>query len=494
MVLTKRIKRIHFVGVGGAGVSSLANLMLEMGYEVSGSDLVPSVVTQGLKAKGALIFDGHDARHVRRADLVVISTAIPETNVEVVTAKQMNVPVLSRIDFLSYLSERKFCISVSGSHGKSTTSAMIAVVFYYADLDPTIVLGAQVKHLFGSSRLGKSEYFICEGDESNNSMLRFSPKVAVVTNIDDDHLDFHGTLENLKLSFHNFLNNGNREGISVFSLDDPILREMSPSIKKTAITYGLSEEADFRATNVKLRLDRSTFKVIKRGYGELGEVTLRTPGTYNVRNALATIAVSDYCGIDFGTVAFGLENFPGVRRRFEKLLDREDVTIIDDYAHHPSEILALMEAVSVYKDRRVRVIFQPHRYTRSQRLASKFPHAFEMADEVILTDIYSAFEAPINGVTSEYLYSFFERELEPDRVKLMLNQKDALKYIRDTISYGDVILTVGAGDIYFLGYELQGILKDFKLPKGILPKGIPKKKTHGSGKKAVTSKLPYDGD
>ncbi len=465
MVLTKKIKRIHFIGIGGAGVSSLANLMLEMGYEVSGSDLTTTQLTQGLKSKGAVIFEGHDARHVRKADLVIMSTAISEDNPEVVAAKQMSVPVLSRIDFLSYLSERGFSISVSGSHGKSTTSAMISVVFYYADKDPTIVLGAQVKHLFGSSRLGKSQYFICEGDESNNSMLRFGPRIAVVTNIDDDHLDFHGTLNNLKNSFLNFLNNDNREGISVFNIDDQILRELSTKVIKPKITYGLSEDADIRAIDVTLKPEHSHFKVYKRNFGQMGEVTLRQPGIYNVRNALAAIAVSDYCGIDFGAIAFGLENFPGVRRRFEKLLDRDDVMIIDDYAHHPSEIAELIEAVTTYKGRRIRAIFQPHRYTRSQRLAAKFPNAFTKADEIILTDIYSAFEAPIDGITSEYLYSFFERVFEPERAKLMLRMPEICNYIKETTRHGDIILTIGAGDIYLLGYELQQHFKDLKLKK-----------------------------
>jgi len=462
-VLTKKIKRIHFVGIGGSGVSALANLMLEMGYEVSGSDLVCSAVTEGLKRKGAIIFEGHDARHVHRANLVVASTAIPESNIEIVTAKQLSIPVLTRTDFLSYLSQRKFSISVSGSHGKSTTSAMISVIFYYADLDPTIVLGAQVKHLFGSSRLGRSEYFVCEGDESNNSMLRFSPTIAVVTNVDDDHLDFHGSLENLKQSFLSFLGNASENGTCVYNLDDPILAELGTKLTKPKITYGISSDATIRAQGIRLLKNGTRFRVLKGKDKELGEVTLRIPGIYNVRNALGAIAVADFCGIDFGAIAFGLENFPGVSRRYEKLIERDDLTIIDDYAHHPSEISELLNAVRATTSRRIRVVFQPHRYTRSQRLAAKFPSAFRPCDEVILTEIYSAFEAPIDGVTTEYLYSFFEHEYSQGKAKLMLRRDEILSYLKETAQYGDIIMTVGAGDIYQLAYELQGYFKDRRL-------------------------------
>ena len=497
MVLTKKIKRIHFVGIGGAGVSALANLMLEMGYEVSGSDLLCSAVTEGLKRKGAIIFEGHDARHVHRANLVITSTAIPESNVEIVTAKQLSIPVLTRTDFLSYLSQRKFSISVSGSHGKSTTCAMISVIFYYADLDPTIVLGAQVKHLFGSSRLGRSEYFVCEGDESNNSMLRFSPTIAVVTNVDDDHLDFHGSLENLKQSFLNFLDNATENGTCVYNLDDPILAELGTKLTRPKkITYGISSEATIRAQAIKILKNGTRFKVFKGKDKELGEVRLRIPGIYNVRNALGAIAVSDFCGIDFGSVAFGLENFPGISRRYEKLIDRDDLTIIDDYAHHPSEIAELLSAVRATTSRRIRVVFQPHRYTRSQRLAAKFPPAFQACDEVILTEIYSAFEPPIDGVTTEYLYSFFEHEYSQAKAKLMLRRDEILSYLKETAQYGDIIMTVGAGDIYQLGYELQGYFKDRRL--GDKPKPKLKQSCSPSSERKLGSfdsgKAIYKGD
>lgn len=464
MVLTKRIKRIHFVGIGGAGVSALARLMLAMGYEVSGSDISLSPITDELHEAGAIIFEGHHPRQVRRADIVIISTAIPEDNTEVVEAKAQGLPVLNRIDFLSYLAQRKFSISVSGSHGKSTTSAMIAVIFYYADLDPTIVLGGRVKHLFGSSRLGHSEYFICEGDESNNSMLRFAPRLAVVTNIDDDHLDFHKSLDNLKASFLDFLNNENPDGTCVFCADDPVLRSLVPGITKPRFTYGISEDADYRAENLDLHADFTRFTVVQQDGTALGEITLRLPGIYNVRNALAAIAVSQRCGIDFGKAAFALENFPGVSRRFDRVLEREDVLIIDDYAHHPTEIKALLDTVASFRKRRLRVVFQPHRYTRSQRLAAKFPQAFAAADEVILSDIYSALEEPIEGISTEYLYSFFERQYKPGKVKVILKLPEILTYLRKTLKSGDIIMTVGAGDVYRVAYELADHLKEHKMP------------------------------
>ncbi len=464
MVLTKKIKRIHFVGVGGAGVSALARLMLDMGYEVSGSDVFQSEVTDELKEHGAIIFSGHDPRQVRKANLVIISTAIPQNNPEVVAAKELGLPVLSRIDFLSYLARKKHAISISGSHGKSSTSAMISVIFYYADMDPTIVLGGRVRHLFGSSRLGKSNYFICEGDESNNSILMFAPKVAVVTNIDDDHLDFHKSLENLRNSFLAFMNSEHPGGVCVICADDPVLRELQPQITRPITTYGFAEDADFRAVDVEYGPDYSRFTVVNKLSRELGRISLRLPGIYNIRNSLAAIAVSSLCGIDFGKSAFGLENFPGVVRRFDRILERDDILIVDDYAHHPSEISALLDAVSGFKNRRVRVVFQPHRFTRSQRLAARFPDSFVNADEIILADIYSALEKPIEGITTEYLYSFFERTYPPGKVKVILRNEEILTYLKKTLASGDIVLTVGAGDIYNVAIDLAAFLRDKKLP------------------------------
>jgi UDP-N-acetylmuramate--alanine ligase len=464
MVLTNKIKRIHFVGIGGSGVSALARLMLDMGYEVSGSDVFQTEVTDELKARGAIIFSGHDARQVRKANLVIISTAIPPTNPEIAAAKEMGLPVLTRIDFLSYLAQRKNSISISGSHGKSSTSAMISVIFYYADADPTIVLGGRVKHLFGSSRLGKSGYFICEGDESNNSILLFAPHIAVVTNIDDDHLDFHGSLDNLRNSFLKFMNSKHPNGACVLCIDDPVLRELKPQVTRPIYTYGFSEDADFRAVDVEYGPDSSSFTVVNKIAGTLGRVNLRFPGVYNVRNSLAAIAVAQLCGIDFGKAAFGLENFPGVCRRFDRVMERDDILIVDDYAHHPSEISALMDAVSGFKNRRVRAVFQPHRFTRSQRLASRFPDALKRADEVILADIYSALEKPIEGITSEYLFSFFERSYPPGKAKLILRNEEILTYLKKTLTRGDIVLTIGAGDIYKVATDLASYLRDKKLP------------------------------
>ncbi len=464
MVLTKKIRRIHFVGIGGAGVSALARLMLEMGYEVSGSDVFPSEVTDDLKAHGAIVLLGHDPRNVRKANLVIISTAVPPDNPEVVAAKELGLPVLTRIDFLSYLAQKKFSISISGSHGKSTVSSMISVIFYYADMDPTIVLGGRVKHLFGSSRLGRSDYFICEGDESNNSILLFAPQVAVVTNIDDDHLDFHKSLDNLRASFLSFMNSPHPQGVCVICADDPVLRELREHVTRPLYTYGLSEDADFRATDIELEADSSRFTVMHRELGELGRITLRQPGTYNIRNALGAVAVAHHCGIDFGKAAFGLENFPGVWRRFDRVLERDDILIVDDYAHHPSEIRVLLEAAAQFKKRRIRVVFQPHRFTRSQRLAAKFPEAFAAADEIILADIYSALEKPIEGITTEYLYSFFERTFPPGKVKIILRKEEILTYLKKTLTPGDIVLTVGAGDICLVAYELAAFLRDKKLP------------------------------
>lgn len=465
MVLTNRIRRIHFVGIGGAGISAEAFLMSDMGYEVSGSDLQLSSTTDALQMRGVDIHQGHSSAYVKNAHLVVYSTAIPSDNIELRTALEIGVPVLDRISFLSYLMNNKFGITVSGSHGKTSTSSMIATIFYLADKDPSVAVGGFVDKLFGNARLGQSKYFICEGDESNNSFLKLSTTVCVVTNIDDDHVYYHKSMDNLKRSFLQFINQIEPDGLAVVCTDDANVLELIPRIKTRCLTYGVNADATFTAKNIRLEKMESWFDVHDKTRGKLGSIHLSIPGLYNVQNALAAIAVADFCGVDFGIAAYALENFPGVHRRFEKLAEVDGITIVDDYAHHPTEISSLLSATRNGSARRIRVIFQPHRFTRSKQLAERFPDAFRNADEIVLTEIYSAGEAPIEGIGSQYLFSFFRQSYPAESIRCLPKKEEVLDYFKKTMKTGDFIMTVGAGDVYRVGLELAEFLRLTRGPK-----------------------------
>jgi UDP-N-acetylmuramate--alanine ligase len=451
------------VGVGGAGVSALAHLMIQMGYEVTGSDVSLSGVTEELRAAGATIWQGHDERYVRSADLVVYSTAIPRDNPELAYAEAHDKALLTRIEFLSYLTERHDSVIVSGSHGKSTTSSMIATAFLHAQRDPTVVLGSVVKEAnIGSARLGRTKLFVLEGDESNNSILHFKPHVSVVTNIDCDHMDFHGTLSNLKNSFISFLNSPPKNGFSVVCLDDININSIRNRLTGNVVTYGFHRDADYRVEGRRLNRDGGvSFEVHHRAAGPLGVVNLRMPGDHNVQNSLATVAVCHGMGVSFDHVTFALENFPGVQRRYD-VLARGPITVIDDYAHHPSEIQALLSAVrEVYpRPYRLRVVFQPHRFTRSKNLAQQFPGAFQDADEIVLAKIYDAKEKSIAGIGYDYLNRFFQRRYDERTLKCIGELPAIEEYYSQSMKDGDVILTVGAGDICRVGYGLAAELQE----------------------------------
>ena len=458
-MLKRSYKRIHCIGAGGAGVSALAHLLLHMGYEVTGSDLLESEVTESLREAGATVWIGHDERYTRKADLVVFSTAIPQDNPEIILAKDKGIPLLTRIELLSYLAAGKESVVVSGSHGKSTTTSMLATSFIYAQRDPTVVMGGVLMDGMGNARLGKSELFLCEGDESNNSILEFTPKVAVVTNIDRDHLDFHGSLTNLKNSFIRFINSPGPSGFSVVCYDDHNIRSILRDISGRVVTYGFHPDAEYQAQGRALNREGGlSFEVHHKERGPLGVVNLSYPGDHNIQNALATIATCCSLGIDIDTVTFSLENFPGVRRRYERLYQGR-VHIIDDYAHHPSEIQALLSGVREVFSGRIRVVFQPHRFTRSKSLAAQFPRAFINADEVILAPIYSANESPIAGIGTDYLNRFFQRRYDNGNLLCLDDFNEITDYLCDSLMADDIILTVGAGDICNVGHALAARLR-----------------------------------
>lgn len=433
--------------------------MLQMGYEVTGSDCQASVVTKGLEDAGATIWIGHNERYARLADLIVASTAIPPSNPEIACAQHEGKPLLTRIELLSYLADRNDSIVISGSHGKSTTTSMVATVFMAAQRDPTVVMGSVLKHGIGSAALGKSKVFICEGDESNNAMLEFTPRVAVVTNIDRDHLDFHKSMDNLKDSFIRFLNSPKRGGFSVVCLDDDNIRSILPKVTSKVITYGFHPDAMYQAQGRKLNGEGGiSFEVHHRDDGPLGVINMRMPGDHNIQNTLATVAVCRELDINLSTIAFAMENFPGVRRRYDIHYDG-DVKVIDDFAHHPSEIQALLSSVREVHSGRVRAIFQPHRFTRSKTLAQTFPGAFVNADEIILAPIYTAHEKPIAGIGLDYLNRFFQRQYDERRLRCMNELDDIVEYIKGSLKPNDMILTIGAGNIYMVSQQLAEYLK-----------------------------------
>lgn len=457
-MLKRSTKRIHFIGIGGAGVSALAHLMLQMNYEVTGSDKQSSNVTRTLESAGAQIWYEHDERFVRHADLVIRSTAVTDENPEIIYSKQAGIPLLSRIEFMAYLADRKRAVVISGSHGKSTTTSMVASIAMAAQIDPTIVIGSVLKQGIGSARHGNSDIFICEGDESNNSILSFKPHVAVVTNIDYDHMDFHGSLSNLKNSFVEFLNSPGRDGYSIVCLDDENVRSIMPLLKGRVVSYGTHPDAEYQATNRRLNNEGGlSFEVHHRTEGPLGIVNLRYPGDHNMQNALCSMVVCRCLGVSTDTCSYGLETFPGIHRRYD-ILHKGSVHVIDDYAHHPTEIQNLLGSVREVFKGRIRVIFQPHRYTRSRALAQQFPPAFMNADEIILAPIYTANEKPMAGIGLDYLNRFFQSKYDETRLRCIGDLDDIFTYVTESTRPGDVILTVGAGTVNTVGYRLSEYL------------------------------------
>ena len=488
-VLNEKIKHIHFVGIGGAGVSALANWAIKKKYRVTGSDLNHSEIIHQLELEGAKISIGHDRRNVRTADMVVYSTAVdPDENVETQEAYRREIPVVSRIDFLAYLVRTSKGIVVSGAHGKSTTSALIAHVLRVADLDPSFAIGACIKNPghpdeLGNAGIGESELFVCEGDESNKGHQELKSWVAVITNIDDDHLDHYGDLDSIQQSFLKFIARSKPDGAVVACLDCEHVRKLLGEVgERKIITYGLSPDALFKAVEITPDGFATRFVVVHREQGELGEIKLPSPGRHNVQNALAAVAVADFCGVDFEQIAYGLETFPGLKRRFDIHYQSDDLMVVDDYAHHPTEICALIETTRERTDMRLRVVFQPHRFTRSKGLARRFAPCFDPADEVILTDIYSAGEEPIDGMDKDYLASFFEEhynQQRPYEYRYMESLEEITHYLLDTLRPGDLVLTVGAGDVFRVAKDLTLALDSQKMREQLTVEHYPTKRAEG---------------
>ena len=460
----KEYTNFHFIGIGGMGMRALAEILMEKGYSVSGSDMADSPVLENFRKRGASIFIGHDASHVKGEGCVVISSAISEDNPELMEARRKQIPVFHRSDVLAALLLAGKGISVAGAHGKSTTSGMLGQIFYETAMDPTIVLGAAADYIHGNSICGKGEYVIAEADESDGSFLKFKNYITVVTNIEDDHLDHYGSVENIRKAFAEFVNHiSYDDGAAFLCLDSEGVRAILPSIHKKVFTFGLNEKADLRAVNPRYENRLLCYEAVKGGK-VLGTVRLQVPGLHNVRDSLGALAASLYCGIPFEKAAAAISHFHGVKRRFETKLRTEDLWIVDDYAHHPTEIKATLKAARESGNHRILCAFQPHRYSRTKLLKDEFAEAFDDADVLFFTDIYAASEEKIPGVDGHTIPDAVKAHIPEKDIRYVPSVDDVARSIYDILQKGDLVITMGAGSITRAGGMLVQLLKEKGMP------------------------------
>ncbi len=446
-----KFKKLHFVGIGGSGMSGIAEVLHNLGFKITGSDLKKSSVTQRLKSLGIKVYYGHDPANIDDADVLVISTAVPDDNPEVVAARELKIPVIRRADMLAELMRMKYSIAVSGAHGKTTTTSMIAKVLEDAGLDPTVVVGGRIKGLGTGAKLGGSEYLVAEADESDKSFLKLFPTIAVITNIDEEHLDTYGDLDEIKDAFVQFAERVPFYGLVTVNLDDEGARSVLPRINKRIMTYGLSRQADVHARDVELKGMASSYRAYYREHF-LAKVDLQVPGIHNIKNSLSAFVVAIELEIPPDTVAKALSDFTGVMRRFEIKGERDGVKVVDDYGHHPSEIAAVLQSARSYWSGRIIVVFQPHRYTRTFYLHRRFGPVFNEADKVIIMPIYPAGEKPIEGVSAELIYRAVKDSGHRD-VTLVSGHDEALDVLKKEARSGDLVITLGAGDVWKVGEE-----------------------------------------
>jgi UDP-N-acetylmuramate--alanine ligase len=449
----KRYQQVHFVGIGGVGMSGIAEVLLNLGYRITGSDARRGESVERLERLGAKVFIGHEASHTDGAHVVVYSSAVARDNVEVQAARLRGVPVIPRAEMLAELMRLKYGIAIAGTHGKTTTTSMVAAVLAAGELDPTVVVGGRILGLGTNARLGQGEFLVAEADESDGSFLKLSPTIAVVTTVDAEHLDHYADLDAICAAFLTFVNKVPFYGAAVLCLDQPNIQQMIPRVDKRVITYGLESSADLTARRLTFAGTTSRFEVVQRGR-VLGAVALEAPGRHNVLNALAAIAVGLDLELPFDVIARALAGFRGVQRRFQVRGEVRGVLVVDDYGHHPAEIRATLAAAKAGYDRRVITVFQPHRYSRTQHLRQEFLTAFYQSDVLVVMDIYAAGEAPIPGVhardLAEGIAAHGHRE-----VHYMNGDRAAIvDFLCESTRSGDLVLTLGAGDVGALGAEV----------------------------------------
>ena len=455
----KGIHNIHFVGIGGAGMSPLAKILLLLGYKVSGSDQGASPIIEELVRLGARVWtDGQRAENVRGADAIVVSTAIPYDNPEVIAAWDLRIPKLHRSDINAALVNAYDGIAVAGSHGKTTTTSMIGVTLDRVGISPTIIVGGEVPDLGTNAKLGTSRYLVSEADESDGSFLKLRPHIAVVTNVEDDHMDHYGTMEKIIAAFRTFIDQVDEDGTAVLCFENEILREIAAKTERRVISYAIDREADYRAADIKTQGAVISFTVYECGT-EMGRVSLNIPGRHNVLNALACIAVARLADVGVAQIRDALAGFHGAKRRFQTKGKERGVWVVDDYAHHPTEIAVTLTAARATNPTRLICVFQPHRYTRTQLLREEFGACFAAADLLLLTDVYAAGETPIPGISGETLMEEVARQTGQDAVYLP-ERTDLERYLAQHVRAGDLVITMGAGNILEVGEALVEQLRD----------------------------------
>jgi len=453
----KKIKHIHFVGIGGIGMSGIAEVLLNLGYKVTGSDMKESDTTERLKKLGSEISIGHHARNVTSPHVVVISSAVKNDNVEVIAAREKQIPVIPRAEMLAELMRLKYGVAIAGAHGKTTTTSMVATVLAAGGIDPTVVIGGKLNSLGTNAKLGQGEFLVAEADESDGSFLKLSPTIGVVTTIDEEHLDYYKDINEIKEAFLTFINKVPFYGASILCLDQPHIQALIPLVQKRYQTYGMSSQADYQARDIALKPFGSTFKVLNHTQ-DLGRFELSVPGVHNISNSLAAIAVARELEVDLEVIRKALKDFSGVQRRFQIKGEVGGITIVDDYGHHPTEVKATLAAAARGMERRVVVVFQPHRYTRTQHLLEEFFTAFNQADILVVMDIYAAGEKPIPGVSGRALYEGIKTHGHKD-VTFISDREKIVEHMVSVLKTGDLMITLGAGDVWKLGEQVVERLK-----------------------------------
>ena len=453
-----RVRKVHFVGIGGIGMSGIAEVLLNLGYRVSGSDLTESETTLRLRNLGAEVCLGHDGGNLKEADVVVTSSAVRKENPEVRAAHERLIPVIPRAEMLAELMRMKHGIAVAGTHGKTTTTSMIATVLAHGGLDPTAVIGGRLNSFGSNAKLGRGDLLVAEADESDGSFLKLSPTIAIVTNIDPEHLDHYGNLEEIQGAFLDFINKVPFYGLAILCLDHENVQALIPRVSKRLATYGLTTQANFRASEISFSGFMTSFRAYENER-ELGAITIRMPGLHSVYNALATIATARELEVGFEIVKEALGSFSGVQRRFQIKGEWGGIMVVDDYGHHPTEIKATLSAAKRGWDRRTVVLFQPHRYTRTRDLFKDFFTSFNQADLLVLTAIYPAGEDPIPGIQVEDLYEGIKGHGHKD-VMLVPEKENIIESVLPRLRPGDMVFTLGAGDIWKVGEKLIEKLKE----------------------------------
>ncbi len=454
-----KYREIHFVGIGGIGMSGIAEILHNLNYKVTGSDIKESETTKHLSSRGIKVFIGHSESNLINPHVVVVSSAISSDNPEVRVAKERGIPVIPRAEMLAELGRLKYGILIAGAHGKTTTTSLVATILAEAGFDPTMIIGGKLKAIGGNAKLGQGDFFVAEADESDGSFLKLNPTIAVITNIDNEHLDYFKNIEELKKAFLKFANKIPFYGTAVVCIENEHSKEIIPHIERKCITYGYSKEANYYAKNI-VSYGRTMSFDLYVGEAFVDTFMVPLPGEHNVLNALAAIATSFELQIPLGTIRKALATFSGVHRRFELKGECKGIQIFDDYGHHPTEIKATLRAArKCFIENRLIVIFQPHRYTRTRDLMDEFSNSFKEADLLYLMDIYSAGEKPIEGVNAKVLFEKIVRTKGKD-VNYIPHKDELLVHLKNHVRSGDIIFTIGAGDVYKVGEELLRIIRN----------------------------------